>query len=811
MRDKPPQRCDERAHLLAAAGLLHDAGKLGQPAGIELPDRIRRMEQLICPTDPATGRPTHLHALYTASIIDQARSNFGGLGADVLLRLAASHHRPGGEDFDAHLVTKADRLASGHDRRDLEDSGDIWGLQPVLASVSLPGGSSPIVAASPQHLPTAPLQFDEDSFLPVDPQDRPTYVQRCRELTDALLRGLAVSYVDPAQCVERMLALTARIFHAVPSSRSPRQQADVSLFDHSRVVAAFAAALAVQHVHGACDANRIVGRYRLISIALGGIQKFIFRHVPPLDAEAGESGEKGMAKLLRARSFYVSLLSYLAARRILDATGLPPVNLMLDAGGRCAILIPDTAQIMSDTCTAAAYVREWFDLHLRGSIRLELAISEPLADENFSEIGFSATYRNTDQLLARARLQPQIEDLRSSHGWAEHGWVDDSESMPIDRSPFLQSMRRLGRALPRADFLSLDSSEPGALDPPAEILGYRVQLHQHLPHHGRVFALRLDAADDLTIPLFITASHLPLASTEDVQRLQAPSELAAPRESDDEEPLAVGEPLTFSDLAALSTDQSGKPLPHAMLAALKADVDRLGLLMGYGLGAQVSFGRLASMSRSLDLFFKGFLSQQLRRNYRHVYSVFGGGDDLFLIGPWYDMVRLLTALRQWFARLTCGNPHLTFSAGLVFTSPSTPVRHIAHLADQALEKAKDEGRNRICVGSQSMSWDDLQRAMDLHHSLLESLQRNEKGVNPSFVYRLLQYACMALGIGRDPDRPVSPADLKWRAQLSYDLRRNLPEAIELQQQLMSIRSATDAVVLHTAAMLTLYFIRGGSS
>jgi len=70
---------------------------------------------------------------------------------------------------------------------------------------------------------------------------------------------------------------------------------------------------------------------------------------------------------------------------------------------------------------------------------------------------------------------------------------------------------------------------------------------------------------------------------------------------------------------------------------------------------------------------------------------------------------------------------------------------------------------------------------------------------------------MALGIGRDPDRPVSPADLKWRAQLSYDLRRNLPETIELQQQLMSIRSATDAVVLHTAAMLTLYFIRGGSS
>lgn len=66
-----------------------------------------------------------------------------------------------------------------------------------------------------------------------------------------------------------------------------------------------------------------------------------------------------------------------------------------------------------------------------------------------------------------------------------------------------------------------------------------------------------------------------------------------------------------------------------------------------------------------------------------------------------------------------------------------------------------------------------------------------------------------------PNEQPKLTDLKWRAQMSYDLKRNLPAPDSadsplgrLHRALMAIRSVDDAGVLHTAATLTLYFMRG---
>jgi CRISPR-associated protein Csm1 len=256
-----------------------------------------------------------------------------------------------------------------------------------------------------------------------------------------------------------------------------------------------------------------------------------------------------------------------------------------------------------------------------------------------------------------------------------------------------------------------------------------------------------------------------------------------------------------------------------MLGALKADVDRLGLLLSYGFGARASFGRLAATARNLDLFFRGFVTSRLESHYRHVYTVFAGGDDLFLVGPWYDLVRFLNDLRKWFARMTCANANLSFSAGIVFARPTTPVRHLAHLASEALEQSKESGRDRITIGTLTMTWRQFNRAMELHR-LMRSLSpsggsRDGHVLTPSMLYRLLQYSKMALRmVGREA-KPAPP-DLKWRAQLSYDIKRNLPEPRDEQSALgmfhraiMEIRSPEeDAPVLHAAAALTLYLLRG---
>ena len=66
----------------------------------------------------------------------------------------------------------------------------------------------------------------------------------------------------------------------------------------------------------------------------------------------------------------------------------------------------------------------------------------------------------------------------------------------------------------------------------------------------------------------------------------------------------------------------------------------------------------------LDLFFTGYLQSDCAGNYPQTYTVYAGGDDLLLIGPWRQMIVLATDLREQFRRYVGGNSNITLSAGL---------------------------------------------------------------------------------------------------------------------------------------------------
>jgi CRISPR-associated protein Csm1 len=338
-----------------------------------------------------------------------------------------------------------------------------------------------------------------------------------------------------------------------------------------------------------------------------------------------------------------------------------------------------------------------------------------------------------------------------------------------------------------------------------------------------VFALDPTASDVRpSMRSFVTANHVPVVGPGNQSILEQRLGASEPEggEADEDDTRRPGEPIVFTDIARLARSEDGDWLKHEMLGALKADVDHLGLILGHGLGDRVSFGRFATLARRLDLFFKGFFTERLEQRFPYVYTVFGGGDDLLLIGPWYDVVLLLRQLRQWFERLGCANPNLTFSAGLVFSRPMQPVSHLGESAEQALDRAKEHGRNQVTVGSVTMSWQHFDSALELHRRMrrVSSLD-GQRVLNPGVAYRLLEYARMGLGRGEANSGENGGSRLKWRAQMSYDLARNAPlpkegarEAPELKQlheSLMGIRTSADAGMLYVAAMLTLYQLRGG--
>ncbi len=122
---------------------------------------------------------------------------------------------------------------------------------------------------------------------------------------------------------------------------------------------------------------------------------------------------------------------------------------------------------------------------------------------------------------------------------------------------------------------------------------------------------------------------------------------------------------------------------------LKGDVDNLGAIFQRGL-SEPTFARMAALSRQLNAFFAVYLPAlcQSQPEFRNTYTVFAGGDDFFLIGPWCSQIQLAARMRQEFVRYVAGNPGITYSAGLTMTKPGLPIRALGELAEGALEHAK---------------------------------------------------------------------------------------------------------------------------
>jgi CRISPR-associated protein Csm1 len=208
---------------------------------------------------------------------------------------------------------------------------------------------------------------------------------------------------------------------------------------------------------------------------------------------------------------------------------------------------------------------------------------------------------------------------------------------------------------------------------------------------------------------------------------------------------------------------------------LKADVDRLGALFARGRGDDFGLARPSQLSRMLDAYFAGRLRALLAEAFPDSYTVYAGGDDLMIVAPWRDALRLAARLRADFAAFTRDNPHVTLSAGVALADPRAPLSIAAEEAEHRLERAKEAGRDRVCaIERDPMTWAAFAGALDASETLDAWLA--EGRVTTAALYRFLGFddsrARLARG-GRDTR--ASEADYAWRARFGYHLARMLPD------------------------------------
>lgn len=151
------------------------------------------------------------------------------------------------------------------------------------------------------------------------------------------------------------------------------------------------------------------------------------------------------------------------------------------------------------------------------------------------------------------------------------------------------------------------------------------------------------------------------------------------------------------------------------LGVLRADVDNLGAAFISGFISDTkenpyhfnTFSRYADLSRALSMFFKVGVNkivsgnvngvEDVKDTYRlwnkdtsekgHIHIIYSGGDDVFLVGPWDELIEVAIDIRNRLKDLTGGK--ITMSAGLGMFTHNFPITKMAEITGNLESTAKD--------------------------------------------------------------------------------------------------------------------------
>jgi CRISPR-associated protein Csm1 len=213
--------------------------------------------------------------------------------------------------------------------------------------------------------------------------------------------------------------------------------------------------------------------------------------------------------------------------------------------------------------------------------------------------------------------------------------------------------------------------------------------------------------------------------------------------------------LTFEELAQKSCNEKEG---IKALMSLKADVDNMGLFIQNS-DVTNSFAKYNFFSRMIDYYFSVYVPNLLKGT--NTYTIFAGGDDLFILGAWDEMINLSKKIREDFLKFVKGSS-LTLSAGMILIKPNKPVNFIAQMSEEALEKSKDiDEKDAVTLFDETVKWDDY---LD-DNGLLEELEILND--NTTMLYRLLELVELSKKAKTNPKATI------WKSKLNYLFSRNM--------------------------------------
>ena len=635
----------------------------------------------------------------------------------------------------AYITYMADNIAAAADRRskDTEDTG--FDKHVALESIfNIMNGNH-----GKMHYPQGTLEDDGSVRVPVAGEVRydESFYTGIRKHLGEVLAALKDDKDIKESYINSLLGALEADLSYIPSSTDKGQLGDVSLYDHVKITAALAGwTYAWTEDNGITDYKTLLfdnskefyGKkvFRLYSMDMSGIQDFIYH----------QFGTEDVLKNLRARSFYLEILLENLIDVLVAKMGLSRTNLIYSGGGHAWLLLPNTEKAVSQIREFEEETNAWL-LETFGTELYMAAGSAPCSAHEL-ENNPKGSYRQLFRSVSRAVSQNKLRRYSAGQICLLNGMAGDEVSVSgtvggmgngeagasgvvgitvSDEANSSDVVRirskssdgtRECRICHRSDHLTGDnicSICDGLIKLSRAVLTSKFYAVTSEAGEGRLPV----ASGEYLLP--IGEKELRRMIAEDPRYIRSYSKNKAYTGQSFATKLWVGDYSSAQTLKELVDAGSG----IKRLGVIRADVDNLGSAFVSGFPEEYqTLSRSAAFSRMLSLFFKKNVNDILRSpeffmgekaEKRNATIVYAGGDDLFIIGAWKDIIEFSVDLRGRLKAFT--EDTLKISAGIGLYYEKYPVSYIAAKSGELESCSKGmEGKNAVTLFTAGISVGD---------------------------------------------------------------------------------------------------------
>ncbi len=726
------------------SALLYDIGKFADRAGIS--QYINKL--------PHQEKELYIHdySLYTHGFIDELNSEgyFTNLNFNLsnILNLVSKHDNS--DNPLTYIITESDRLSSGNDRNHNEKTeNDVsyktQALRSVFDKVNFVNINNNTLYYKLNTFSYSNIQFDKSVHL-----NEGDY----KKLWDNFVSDFKKTKSNEIQnYFKKIDTLFENYLWAVPSTINC--ESDISLYDQLSARSSIAVALYRYHLENGTDQNvneiknKEIKKFLFISGDLSGIQNYIF----------DLNSTKYVSKLLRARSFQLQALSDSICDYILDEFKLPIFSKIMNAGGRFILLLPNINSIKSKIDGIRTAIERFFLKEFIGKLSFNISQGVECSGNDLNQKNAISLFQSISEDVNKAKNKkfqsilnnPDDHILKNNYDLIQkNGLCVQCRVRPVhSENNFCQNCQYLqvfAGKLPKSKYINLSKSCNS---------NDAIPLFAEWSAHMIDTEIKNGSKDIYSINRY--TSNLPNKHYPFYVPINEKNEV-----------------LTLEEIATKSEGINN-------IGMFKADVDNLGGIFSIGMKENISISRYSSLSRMLNYFFSEYLYYYISENkkYQYIYTVFSGGDDLCLIGPWNTIIEFALDFQKKFSEYTGFNNSITISGGIAISKSKLPVKTLTHSAEHSLEQSKghhDYKKNCITVFDTTVSWSELENQLKISDLFSDCLKQNQndknQGFTKGFLYRLLKYSGQFLEIEKGN---FGKSNALWKSHLYYDIARNIKD------------------------------------